>query len=254
VRNGRHRRRIRKFCCGFHPIGSRGSWTYCASMKTNCPITSSRLNRLLIATALCFTNLAVFGQIEDVVRVPVGVAKRVIRTLDREIVQKQLSLPPRNVVVETVPAETVTVVQTSQPRRVYNMERNVVVIEEQGQTRELNYVTLPVLFEVETNDLLDAESRTALEQVAQIILAISQESPGTRFDIEGHTSTEGTDDYNMTLSAARAKRVFDELTQRYNIPASLLTAHGYGENYPMFPKGTEDQMQMDRRVLVVRTN
>ncbi len=218
---------------------------------------SNRVNRFLIATLLCFTNLAVFAEIEDVVRVPVGAVKKIVRTLDREVVQKQLSLPPRTVVVETVqaaPVETVTVVQTSQPRRVYNMERNVVVIEEQGQTRELNYVTLPVLFEVETNDLLDEESRVALEQVAQVILAVSQENPGTRFDIEGHTSTEGTDEYNMALSAARAKRVFDELTQRYNIPASLLTAHGYGENYPMFPKGTEDQMQMDRRVLVVRTN
>lgn len=134
------------------------------------------------------------------------------------------------------------------------MERNVVIIEEQGQTRELNYVTLPVLFEVETNDLLDAESRAALEQVAQIIMEVSAQNPGTRFDIEGHTSTEGTDDYNMELSATRAKKVFDELTMRYNIPASLLTAHGHGENYPMYPNGTEEEKQLDRRVLVVRTN
>jgi outer membrane protein OmpA-like peptidoglycan-associated protein len=214
----------------------------------------NRSNLLLIATTLCFSSLAVFAQIEDVVRVPVGAAKQIVRTLDREVVQQRLSLPPRTVVVKTIPAESVTVVETSHPRRVYDLERNVVVIEQQGQARELNYVTLPVLFEVKTNELLDDESRAALEQVAQVILAISQENPGTRFDIEGHTSTEGTDEDNMSLSAARAKRVFEELTQRYNIPASLLTAHGYGENYPMFPEGTEEQMQLDRRVLVVRTN
>jgi outer membrane protein OmpA-like peptidoglycan-associated protein len=33
-----------------------------------------------------------------------------------------------------------------------------------------------------------------------------------------------------------------------------LSAHGYGEGFPMFPQGTEDEMQQDRRVLVVRSN
>lgn len=223
-------------------------------MKTNRHTPLKRINYLLTATALGFITLPVFGEIEDVVRVPVGAAKHIVRTLDREVVQQHLSLPPRTVVVEPAPVESVTVVKKSQPQRVYIMERNVVVVEEQGQTRELNFVTLPVLFDVDTNDLLDAESRIALEQVAQVILAVSQENPGTRFDIEGHTSTEGTDEHNMALSATRAKRVFDELTQRYNVPASLLTAHGYGENFAMFPNGTEDQRQLDRRVLVVRTN
>ncbi len=207
--------------------------------------------------ALSFLSFPSFGQVEEIIRVPVRAAQKVVRTVDREVLQRQLSSPPRVVVVETREAlpvrESVTVVETVQPRRVYDMERNVVVVEEQGQTRELNYVTLPVLFEVETNELLDQESRLALEEVAQAIVTISQQSPGTRFDIEGHTSTEGTDQYNMELSAARAKRVFDELTMRYNIPASLLTAHGYGENFPSFPNGTEDEKQLDRRVLVVRT-
>jgi hypothetical protein len=32
----------------------------------------------------------------------------------------------------------------------------------------------------------------------------------------------------------------------------LESAHGYGENYPKFPNGSEEQMVLDRRVLVVR--
>ncbi len=196
-----------------------------------------------------------YALIEDVVRIPVNAANAVVRTIDREVVRRQLSVRPQVVVVErqSPAAETVTVVETTPPRRVYNMERSVVVVENEGKTQELTYVTLPVLFEVETNALLDQESRAALEEVARIILAISKEEPGTQFDIEGHTSTEGTDEYNMALSAARAKRVFEELTQRYGIPASLLTAHGYGENFPAYPDGSEAQKQLDRRVLVVRT-
>ena len=86
-----------------------------------------------------------------------------------------------------------------------------------------------------------------------MILEVTKTEPGTIFDIEGHTSTDGTDEFNITLSAARAQRVYEELTKRYGVPADALSAHGYGENFPAYPKGTEEQMQLDRRVLVVRT-
>ncbi|TDU69423.1 outer membrane protein OmpA-like peptidoglycan-associated protein [Prosthecobacter fusiformis] len=187
------------------------------------------------------------------------------RVLDSVEARRQLSVAPQIMVppasaVTVIPADTVkttkttTVVQTpGQPTRVYNAERNVVIVQDQNEKRELPYVTLPVLFVKETSELLDNESRTALEQIAGVILAIAKTEAGTVFDIEGHTSTDGTDDYNLELSAARAKRVFDELTQNYGVPANVLSAHGYGEMFPMYPAGTEQQMQMDRRVLVVRT-
>jgi len=184
----------------------------------------------------------------------------VVRALDPIVIQRQLSLPPKVVIV--APAQqtavkttkTTTVVDTpGQPRRVYNSERSVVMVEDQGQNRELPYVTLPVLFVKETNELLDVESRTALQELASVILAVSKAEPGAQFGIEGHTSTDGTAEYNLSLSAMRAQRVFEELTQRYGVPASLLSAHGYGEGFPMYPLGNEAEMQMDRRVLVVRT-
>ena len=190
------------------------------------------------------------------------------RALDTVVVQRQLSLAPRVVVMPgsvatavqvTAPevvktTKTTTVVDTpGRPQRVYNSERSVVMVEDQGQSRELPYVTLPVLFVKETSDLLDNESRVALEQVAGIILAVSKSEPGVLFDIEGHTSTDGTDEYNTSLSAARSQRIYDELTQRYGVPANVLSARGYGESFPMYPNGNEGEMQQDRRVLVVRT-
>ncbi|MEN3944114.1 OmpA family protein [Prosthecobacter sp. SYSU 5D2] len=193
--------------------------------------------------------------------------------LDAAEARRQLSVAPQVIVVQggkppavtAVPVptpstdtvkttKTTTVIETpGQPTRVYNAERNVVVIQDQGQNRELPYVTLPVLFVKETAELLDDESRKALEQIAGVIMAIVNTESGTVFDIEGHTSTDGTDEFNMELSAARAKRIYDELTQNYGVPANVLSAHGYGEMYPRYPEGTEEQMQMDRRVLVVRT-
>ncbi len=197
----------------------------------------------------------------------VQIVRPAIPVWDPVTARAQLSAPPRVVVAPglpgsvavVAPADTVTTTKTTtietlgQPTRVYNSERNVVVVEEQGQKRELPYVTLPVLFVKETNELLDDQSRAALEQIAGVIMAITKTEAGTVFDIEGHTSTDGTDEFNIQLSAARAKRVYDELTQTYGVPAAVLSAHGYGETFPMFPNGNEEQMQMDRRVLVVRT-
>ncbi len=175
---------------------------------------------------------------------------------DPALVRRHLSVEPRDVATpEHPPGTVVETTETKdyvdvpgQPRRVYNVERNVVVVE----GRELPYITIPVLFEKETAKLLDTESRAALEETAAAILEVLKTQPTAVFDIEGHTSTDGTDEFNLTLSADRARRVYQELTQRYSVPATALSAHGYGEMYPTYPSGTEEQMVMDRRVLVVR--
>lgn len=188
-----------------------------------------------------------------------GVA--VTQQFDPVVARRHLSIAPRAVTItreqRTVdrPVDrTVTVETRTEPvRRVYNVERNVVIVEEQGKSLELPFVTVPVLFVVDTAELLDVESRVALEQTASLIKGITQTEPTAIFDIEGHTSTEGTDEHNSRLSADRATRVFAELTQRYGVPATPLTAHGYGEKFAMNPEGSESQLQADRRVLVVRT-
>lgn len=209
---------------------------------------------------LCTAPLALQAQVTVVSPAPSAAPVVIVRTLNPTVVQRQLSQAPKVVILSPAPqaeiktTKTTTVIDTpGQPRRVYNSERSVVVVEDQGQTRELPYVTLPVLFVKETSDLLDDESRNALQQVAGVILAISRTEAGTVFDIEGHTSTDGTGEYNATLSAARAQRVYDELTRTYGVPAAVLSAHGYGESFPMYPQGNEAEMQQDRRVLVVRT-
>ena len=225
----------------------------------------------LLLSALALAALPLYSQVTVVpaTPVPVGTVIEAGRPFDPVVVRRQMSLAPKVVIVPTPGASTVvtpapdevvkttkttTVVDTpGRPRRVYNSERSVVIVEEQNQSRELTYVTLPVLFVKETADLLDAESRSAIEQVAGLILEVAKTEPGALFDIEGHTSTDGTDEYNVELSASRARRVYEELTVRYGVPATSLSAHGYGESYPMFPSGTEAQMQQDRRVLLVRT-
>jgi len=218
-------------------------------------------SRLLILSGLGLLSLPLPAQV-TVVAPPTTPVVEVVRpaepSLDTSDAQRRLSVAPQVVVVPSpdaaVPSRTTTITETKgRPTRIYNADRNVVIVQEQGQSRELPFVTLPVLFVKETDELLDEKSRIAVEQIAGVILAISRTEAGTVFDIEGHTSTDGEENYNLELSAARAKRVYEELTQRYDVPAEVLSAHGYGEAFPMYPDGTEKEMQQDRRVLVVRT-
>ncbi len=194
------------------------------------------------------------------------------RRLDPALARRQLSIVPR--VVPVVPpvgappvvvdpatgaivppgakvetTETKTIVkQPGLPPRVYNVERSVVIVE----GRELPYITLPVLFVKETAELLDSDSRLAIQETAAAIMEVLKTTPDATFDIEGHTSTDGAAEMNLELSALRAQRVYDELTKNYAVPPAVLVAHGHGENYPAYPDGTEEQMTLDRRVLVVR--
>jgi outer membrane protein OmpA-like peptidoglycan-associated protein len=224
----------------------------------------------LILSSLCLVQIPLQAQVTVVspTAAPQGVvvvrpATVVVQGLDSTVVHRQLSMAPKVVIVTQAPqvpqaavstTKTTTVVQTpGQPTRMYNAERSVVIVEDQGQSRELPYVTLPVLFVKGTAKLLDNESRAALQQVADVILAVSKTEPNSVYDIEGHTSTDGTTETNMALSADRAKSVYEVLTQNYGVPATSLSAHGYGELFPMYPKGTEAELQQDRRVLVVRT-
>jgi outer membrane protein OmpA-like peptidoglycan-associated protein len=178
-------------------------------------------------------------------------AARMDATLARQrlgIAPKAMPVAPQpGAVVETT--ETTTTVQTPGHRdRVYNTQNSVVIT----GGREFSYLTVPVLFVEGTADLLNDASRMAVEDTAAAIKEVIATNPTAVFDVEGHTSTDGADDMNMRLSADRARRIFAELTTHYGVPVSALSAHGYGEMYPNFPNGTESQMVLDRRVLVVR--
>ena len=228
-----------------------------------------------LITAACFQPVLAQTVDEEVV-VPAHPREVVIPAPPREIVvekvlpdappplradpaiarRQRLSILPSDVVVPVHPPGTVvettetthSVDVPGQPRRIYNVERNVVIVE----GKELPYIILPVLFVKETAELLDSESRVTLQETAAEILEVLKTQPTAVFDIEGHTSTDGTDEFNLKLSTDRALRILQELTQRYAVPVSALSGHGYGEMYPRFPNGNEEQMVLDRRVLVVR--
>jgi outer membrane protein OmpA-like peptidoglycan-associated protein len=70
----------------------------------------------------------------------------------------------------------------------------------------------------------------------------------TSVSIVGHTSTEGSVEYNQNLSQRRAQAVVDDLVAR-GFPAGSLTAVGRGESQPLMrPDNDESSRALNRRV------
>ncbi len=75
--------------------------------------------------------------------------------------------------------------------------------------------------------------------------------PELYFEIAGHTDSVGTFAYNYLLSARRARAVRDFLI-REGVPASRMTAVGWGEGYPIAPNATVEGRALNRSGVVIR--
>jgi len=89
-------------------------------------------------------------------------------------------------------------------------------------------------------------AREKLAKVSGIILAY----PSLQLEVEGHTDSVGTDEYNMQLSENRANSVRDYLVQQ-GINTSSIAARGFGESQPVATNDTAAGRQQNRRVELV---
>jgi outer membrane protein OmpA-like peptidoglycan-associated protein len=89
-------------------------------------------------------------------------------------------------------------------------------------------------------------AREKLAKVAGILLAY----PGLKVQLEGHTDSIGTEEYNLKLSEARAGAVRDYLVSQ-SVPATNLTAAGFGKDNPVASNDTAAGRQQNRRVEMV---
>lgn len=90
---------------------------------------------------------------------------------------------------------------------------------------------------------------TAREKLARIsgILAIQ---PDLRIEVEGHTDSVGTTEFNQRLSEQRATAVRDYLVEQ-GIGAEFISARGFGEERPKVNNDTAAGRQQNRRVELV---
>ena len=79
------------------------------------------------------------------------------------------------------------------------------------------------------------------------LVAILNKYPNTNIEIQGHTDSRGTDEYNMGLSLRRANAVRDYL-QLQGIAGTRMTTRGFGESAPAYSNDTPEGMAQNRRV------
>ena len=102
-----------------------------------------------------------------------------------------------------------------------------------------------VLFKTGSYELAPG-ARERLAKVSGILLAY----PSLHVQIEGHTDSVGSDQYNQDLSEKRAGAVRDYFVQQ-GIAADSIEARGFGKTQPIATNDTAEGRQQNRRVELV---
>ena len=101
-----------------------------------------------------------------------------------------------------------------------------------------------ILFDVDKYDL-----RPEAEEVLKNLAIVLKEADVKAFEIDGHTDSDASDEYNQALSEKRANAVKDFLASQGL--TSEITIIGYGESRPVASNDTPEGKQKNRRVEIV---
>lgn len=105
-----------------------------------------------------------------------------------------------------------------------------------------------VTFKVGSAELVPSSLKTLDAAIAGL-----KRNPKAKVEVQGHTSSEGGDDYNQQLSEDRANAVRDYMIRR-GIAEARLTARGYGSSVPKADNDTESGRKQNRRIELVVTS
>lgn len=119
------------------------------------------------------------------------------------------------------------------------------ILETRDTTRGLVVNMGDVLFDTGKFDLRPP-AREALARLSGIVLS----HPGLKLEIEGHTDSVGSDEFNQELSERRAASVRQYLLAQ-KLPAEILSAKGFGKTMPVATNDTAQGRQQNRRVEIV---
>jgi outer membrane protein OmpA-like peptidoglycan-associated protein len=101
-----------------------------------------------------------------------------------------------------------------------------------------------ILFDVNKSDLRP-EAKENVVKMAEIL----NKYPDTNILIEGHTDSDGAEEYNQKLSERRTGSVSYFLAQN-SVASSRVNTMGYGESQPVADNATPEGKQANRRVEV----
>ena len=97
-------------------------------------------------------------------------------------------------------------------------------------------------------DLDKATIKSEFHPILDKDAVLLKDNPDIVVEIQGHTCSLGSDEYNLRLSDDRAKAVVDYFITKHNIDPSRLSACGYGESNPVATNDTPEGRERNRRV------
>ena len=100
---------------------------------------------------------------------------------------------------------------------------------------------------------LRGDAEQALRTDAQTLAEIIKQYPDFRLSVEGHADERGSDEYNLGLGDARAKRTKEYLVT-LGLPADQMDTVSYGKQRPICTEDTEDCWQKNRRAHLTRAS
>jgi outer membrane protein OmpA-like peptidoglycan-associated protein len=146
---------------------------------------------------------------------------------------------------EAAKAEAEQARQAAEALRAQLLEQFNRILDTRDTPRGLVVNMADVLFDTARFDLRPI-AREKLARLSGIVLA----HPGLNLDIEGHTDSTGSDEFNQKLSEQRADTVRKYLIEQ-GLPDSSLTAAGFGKSMPVADNSTAAGRQQNRRVEII---
>ena len=104
-----------------------------------------------------------------------------------------------------------------------------------------------ILFAYDKSDL-NSSAEANLDKLVQVL----KEYPDTNIEVQGHTDSKGSDNYNMKLSQRRAAEVSAYLRGR-GVSSERLNTKGYGESAPVADNSSDEGRSQNRRVTFLIT-
>jgi len=142
-------------------------------------------------------------------------------------------------------AEALKAKQAAEALRGQLLEQFNRILETRDSPRGLVITMGDVLFDTGKFDLR-APTREMLAKLTGIVVA----HPGLRLEVEGHTDSVGSDEFNQRLSEQRAETVKGYLVKQ-GLDGAGVTAKGFGKTTPVADNDTAAGRQKNRRVELI---
>jgi len=93
-------------------------------------------------------------------------------------------------------------------------------------------------------------SDEAKAMIDEAVTPLVKENRGVYFEIEGHTDSTGTAEYNHRLGQERAMAVRDYIAKKFGVALNRLNVISYGKEKPVVDNKTRENRAQNRRVVI----